>query len=192
MLQQALSGNASTKMKNIVVTIQREQDIIIRDMENELLIVQGTAGSGKTSIALHRIAFLLYQGSNQGLSSNNILIISPNNIFSKYISSVLPELGEENVEEVTFDEIVNNQFNHRFSIENKITQLESIITAQDNEEVNARKQVIEFKGSMALVSILEGLIQYYERRMIPIEDVYYNGKIIETKTDTEYRQCNIS
>lgn len=192
MLQQALSYNASEKMKNIVVTIQKEQDIIIRDTENELLIVQGAAGSGKTSIALHRIAFLLYQGSNQGLSSNNVLIISPSSIFSNYISSVLPELGEENVEEITFDEIADNQFNHRFQLESKSTQLETIITASSNKEANIRDQVIEFKGSMALVNIIERFIQYYERRMIPIEDVYYNGKIIETKQEIKSALLNNS
>jgi DNA helicase-2/ATP-dependent DNA helicase PcrA len=107
-LQEILGRNSSPKMKSIVETIQKEQDIIIRDTENELLMVQGTAGSGKTSIAMHRIAFLLYEG--QKYRSNNILIISPNDVFSQYISSVLPELGEENVQQVTFDDLVAQSF----------------------------------------------------------------------------------
>ena len=89
-LQKVLSHNSSPSMKNIVETIQKEQDIIIRDTDNELLIVQGVAGSGKTSIALHRIAFLLYIGMASKIHSNNIIIISPSSVFSKYISGVLP------------------------------------------------------------------------------------------------------
>ena len=81
-------------MKAIVETIQHEQDVVIRDMENDLLMVQGVAGSGKTSIALHRAAYLMYQGLQTKLSANNIMIISPNSIFEQYISNVLPELGE--------------------------------------------------------------------------------------------------
>ena len=80
-------------MKAIVETIQQEQDAVIRDMENDLLMVQGVAGSGKTSIALHRAAYLMYQGLQTKLSANNIMIISPNTIFEQYISNVLPELG---------------------------------------------------------------------------------------------------
>ncbi len=82
MLQEILSHNSSPEMRNIVETIQYEQDLIIRDTENELLMVQGIAGSGKTAIALHRIAFLLYEGLTEKLDSNNVIIISPNDIFS--------------------------------------------------------------------------------------------------------------
>lgn len=97
-LQKELSSNADDKMKNIVATIQREQNRIIRNEEARTLIIQGVAGSGKTSIALHRIAYLLYafQGN---ISSKDILIVSPNKVFADYISNVLPELGEETVPE---------------------------------------------------------------------------------------------
>ena len=91
-LRQLLSQNTTAKMKAIVETIQHEQDVVIRDMENDLLMVQGVAGSGKTSIALHRAAYLMYQGLQTKLSANNIMIISPNSIFEQYISNVLPEL----------------------------------------------------------------------------------------------------
>lgn len=93
-------------MKAIVETIQQEQDAVIRDMENDLLMVQGVAGSGKTSIALHRAAYLMYQGLQTKLSANNIMIISPNTIFEQYISNVLPELGEDNVISVVFEDIL--------------------------------------------------------------------------------------
>ena len=99
LLQKVLATESSDKMKNIVNTIQKEQNNIIRNVNDKNLIVQGIAGSGKTSVALHRIAFLLYKIDE--LNSNNILILSPNQVFSKYISNVLPELGEENTKETS-------------------------------------------------------------------------------------------
>ncbi|MBC2581790.1 UvrD-helicase domain-containing protein [Clostridium sp. DJ247] len=180
-LQEVLSRNSSTKMKNIVETIQKEQDIIIRDTENELLIVQGVAGSGKTSIALHRIAFLLYEGLNSKLASNNVIIISPNDIFSKYISHVLPELGEENVEQVTFDGIVLKHFGKRFRAQTRHEQLETLINAGNIEGFNTRMSSIEFKGSLVFKHILDRLLQYCERSLIKFKDIYYDGKTVETK-----------
>ena len=104
MLQEVLSNNSSDKMKNIVTTIQKEQNEIIRDTSNKYMIIQGVAGSGKTSVALHRIAYLLYKEKN--LSYSNILIFSPNDIFTEYISDVLPELGERNVLNTTFNDLL--------------------------------------------------------------------------------------
>lgn len=101
-LQEILATATTDKMKNIVNTIQREQNAIIRNEKDKNLIVQGVAGSGKTSVALHRNAYLLYRNLN--LNSNNILIFSPNDIFSDYISDVMPDLGEENVSNSTFSE----------------------------------------------------------------------------------------
>ena len=94
MLQEVLANESSDKMKNIVNTIQQEQNSVIRNVKDKNLIVSGIAGSGKTSVALHRIAFLLYKIPN--LNSSNVLIFSPNQIFTEYISNVLPELGEDN------------------------------------------------------------------------------------------------
>ncbi|QUH21285.1 HelD family protein [Alkaliphilus sp. B6464] len=180
-LHNMLCRNSSTKMQNIIETIQKEQDMVIRDTDNELLIVQGVAGSGKTSIALHRIAFLLYHGMNSKLYSNNIIIISPNNIFSEYISGVLPELGEENVQQITFDEIAAKLLEERIKIEKRNEQLENLITDKKQEKLCARKSSIMFKGSRTFSKILNRLIKYYIRNMIEFEDVYYDGKIIETK-----------
>lgn len=171
-LQEILGRNSSPKMKSIVETIQKEQDIIIRNTESDLLIVQGAAGSGKTSIALHRIAFLLYEGLNSKLSANNVMIISPNSIFSKYISDVLPELGEENVEQLTFDDFVQG--------EKRQNQMERLMELQGSEEFVIKLESIKFKGSSEFVEIIDRVIKYYERKLIPFKDVYYNGKIIET------------
>jgi DNA helicase-2/ATP-dependent DNA helicase PcrA len=101
-LQEILSKSVDDKMKNIVTTIQKEQNRIIRDDKNSLVIVQGAAGSGKTSIALHRVAYLLYSYKDRAISSDNIVIFSPNQMFNDYISNVLPELGEENINQTTF------------------------------------------------------------------------------------------
>lgn len=105
-LQDVLKNNSSDKMKNIVNTIQEEQNKIIRDSSSKYMVVQGIAGSGKTSVALHRIAFLLYKIEN--LSSNNVLIFSPNNVFTEYISNVLPELGEKNTLDITYYQFAKN------------------------------------------------------------------------------------
>lgn len=103
-LQKELSKSSDEKMKNIVATIQRDQNVIIRNETSRALIIQGVAGSGKTSIALHRIAFLLYR-FKETITSKDILIISPNKVFADYISNVLPELGEEKIPEMGMEEL---------------------------------------------------------------------------------------
>lgn len=189
-LQEILSRNSSAKMRNIVETIQKEQDMIIRDTDNELLIVQGVAGSGKTSIALHRVAFLLYDGLSSNLGSNNVIIISPNAVFSKYISSVLPELGEENVEQTTFDDIVSNVFKDKLVVETRDMLLESMINSRDDIEWNVRRHSIDFKGSRTFMQILERLLWHYKHRIIAFEDVSFNGIILETRQQLKNRFLN--
>lgn len=114
-LQEVLASEASDKMKNIVTTIQQEQNAVIRNTKDRNLIVQGIAGSGKTSVALHRIAFLLYKIPN--LTSNQILIFSPNQIFTEYISDVLPTLGEENTLQTTFHEYLRQMISEYKNVE---------------------------------------------------------------------------
>ncbi len=101
-LKAELGSNGDVQLKNIVRTIQKEQNSIIRNTSDRIMVIQGAAGSGKTSVALHRIAYLLYHDRNQ-MKSSNILILSPNSVFSDYISHILPELGEENIREMSFD-----------------------------------------------------------------------------------------
>ena len=189
-LQEVLSRNTSAKMKNIIETIQKEQDVIIRDRDHELLIVQGVAGSGKTSIALHRIAFLLYEGLNSNLQSNDVIIISPNTVFSRYISSVLPELGEENVRQSIFDDLVLEIFKGRFGEETRDMQLETLINSRANDEGDRRRQSVDFKGSRMFKQILDRLLWYYGHRLIAFEDVYYNGTIIATRQQLKNRFLN--
>jgi DNA helicase-2/ATP-dependent DNA helicase PcrA len=181
-LKEALSKNMSSKMKTIIETIQKQQDLIIRDLVNELLIVQGVAGSGKTSVALHRIAFLLYQGLSLKLKSNNIIIISPNILFSKYISNVLPELGEEEIEELTFENLFSKLFEDKLFIKNKSEMFEKIICSNTLEERYFLRSYVDFKGSSVFLEIINRFIKYFERKMIYFEDIYYNGNIIENRT----------
>jgi len=189
-LQEVLSHNTSAKMKNIIETIQKEQDVIIRDRDHELLIVQGVAGSGKTSIALHRIAFLLYEGLNSNLKSNNVIIISPNSVFSHYISSVLPELGEENVRQSIFDDLVLDAFKGRFGEKTRDMQLETLIHSRAKAEGDQRRQCIDFKGSRIFKLILDRLLWHYAHQLIVFEDVYYNGTIIATRQQLKNRFLN--
>lgn len=177
-LRKLLSQNTSSKMKTIVETIQKEQDIVIRDMENDLMMVQGVAGSGKTSIALHRAAYLMYQGLSSKLSANNILIISPNSLFEQYISNVLPELGEENVVSVVFEDIITSILkNERVQSRNQF--LENLISSSQYR--NIIKSTIEFKTSHQFMEILNRFINDLPHKWINFKDVYYDGECIISK-----------
>ncbi|WMJ77960.1 MULTISPECIES: HelD family protein [unclassified Sedimentibacter] len=181
MLMEALSKNMAPKMKTIVETIQKQQDLIIRDLDNDLLVVQGVAGSGKSSVALHRIAFLLYRGLNLKLSANNVIVISPNSLFSKYISNVLPELGEDNIREYTFENIFLKLFDNNLSVKSKSENFEKIICAETEEKRSFLRSCDEFKGSKTFIKILERFVKFFERKIIPFEDVYFDGEIIENR-----------
>lgn len=169
-LQEVLSEKSSDKMKNIVNTIQEEQNEIIRNTKNKHLIVQGIAGSGKTSVALHRIAFLLYKIKN--LRSSNVLIFSPNNVFSEYISDVLPELGEENTKETTFHDFAINYIKEFKSVETFTDFIEKYYTKNEPNE-----EFVRFKLSNKMIPIIEGYVKEIEDKIMITND-------IETKFDT--------
>lgn len=177
-LRQLLSQNTTAKMKAIVETIQHEQDVVIRDMENDLLMVQGVAGSGKTSIALHRAAYLMYQGLQTKLSANNIMIISPNSIFEQYISNVLPELGEDNVISSVFEDILSALLIGR-KIQTRNDFLENLIVNSKYKEIS--RNSIEFKTSSFFREILDQFLIDIPRQWIEFEDVYYEGKCVVSR-----------
>ncbi|MDZ7768091.1 MAG: AAA family ATPase [Woeseiaceae bacterium] len=129
-LQQELSQSADDSMRNIVATIQRDQNSIIRNEEAHTLIIQGVAGSGKTSIALHRIAFLLYRFKDT-LSSDDILIISPNQVFADYIGNVLPELGEEEVGEIGMETLAGELLDQQYRFQTFAEQTEQLLEKDD-------------------------------------------------------------
>ena len=165
-LQKELSANADDKMKNIVATIQREQNRIIRNEEARTLIIQGVAGSGKTSIALHRIAYLLYafQGS---ISSKDILIISPNKVFADYISNVLPELGEETVPESSMEQILSEVLNHKYKYLSFFEQVNELLTKPTPDFIER----IEYKSSFYFIASLDRFILHIENHYFRAEDV---------------------
>ncbi|HBD64660.1 MAG TPA: helicase, partial [Clostridiales bacterium] len=176
-LRKLLSQNSSTKMKTIVETIQSEQDIIIRDMETDLLMVQGVAGSGKTSVALHRVAYLMYRGLTNRLSPENILIVSPNTLFEQYISNVLPELGESNIKSVTFEDIAEIILDYnRFQSKNLL--MEQLLSSSSTENQDIRKSSMAFKSSTTFITILKRFIADIPKMWIDFKDIYYDGKTI--------------
>ncbi len=177
-LRQMLSRNVSPGMKAIVETIQREQDILIRNMENDLLMIQGAAGSGKTSVALHRAAYLMYQGLNNRLAANNILILSPNTAFEEYIAGVLPELGEENVVSNVFEDIVRSVLKGR-KTESCSAFLEKALWNTD--EGRRRKRSMELKTSAAFLRALNRFVEEIPARWMEFKDLYFNGRRIVTK-----------
>lgn len=172
MLQEVLSSSSSDKMKNIVNTIQQEQNEIIRNISNKNLIVQGIAGSGKTSVALHRIAFLLYKIKN--LKSSNVLIFSPNKIFSEYISNVLPELGEENTSETTFSEFASHYIKEFKSVESFSGFIEKYYTNKRDDE-----DLIRFKLSNKMIKVIENFVQEIDKNIKIIDNIETKFSLIE-------------
>ena len=196
-LKQELGANSDTKLKNIVRTIQKEQNAIIRNTKDKILAIQGVAGSGKTSVALHRIAYLLYH-DREHLNSSNILILSPGGVFADYISHILPELGEENIQEMSFDlfayhELRRNTGNQENVIygnsksssagtgwnskmiaadcEDKYHQIEREIAGVDDTD----QKRYEWKQSVEYVQAIEGFLIELEDRLVDFEDVEFKG-----------------
>lgn len=165
-LQKELSANADDRMKNIVATIQREQNRIIRNEEARILIIQGVAGSGKTSIALHRIAYLLYAFNNH-ISSKDILIISPNKVFADYISNVLPELGEEIVPQTSMEEILSEILGHKYKYLSFFEQVNELLTKPAPDFVRR----IQYKASFDFISSLDRFILHIENHYFRAKDV---------------------
>jgi DNA helicase II / ATP-dependent DNA helicase PcrA len=163
-LQRELSKSADDKMKTIVATIQRDQNAVIRNETATVMIIQGVAGSGKTSIALHRIAFLLYR-FRQEIRSKDILIISPNKVFADYISNVLPELGEEHIPEMEMDELATELLEFKVPFQTFFEQVSSLL----HEHEEAFVERIRFKSTFTFLSKLN---QFF----IHIENNYFNPK----------------
>lgn len=168
-LMAELGSGGSTALKNIVRTIQKEQNAIIRNTKDRIMVIQGAAGSGKTSIALHRIAYLLYH-DRQNLKSSNILILSPNSIFSDYISHILPELGEENIKEMSFDLFAYRQLKDTVSdCEDRYDQIERSLNFPDMPSLYKEKQSREFLNQM------EGYLTSLEDELMNFHNVEYKN-----------------
>ena len=171
-LQTVLKENSSEHMKNIVNTIQKEQNEVIRDDKTNNLIVQGIAGSGKTSVALHRIAYLLYK--LEYLNSNNVLIFSPNNIFQEYISNVLPELGEDNTLITTFHEFASKYISEYWRVEPY-----SEFLARYYKKELQNNELIKFKLSDKIITLLEKYANMLTKLCCFTNDIVYQEQIID-------------
>ncbi|MGN1000535.1 MAG: HelD family protein [Bacilli bacterium] len=173
-LQEILANSSGDKMKNIVSTIQREQNEIIRNSSDKYLIVQGVAGSGKTSVALHRIAYLLYQDIH--LSSNNILILSPSDIFSDYISNVLPELGEQNVLKSTFTEFAALYLKPYKKIESYNQFLERVYNKS-----NFDQDLLRYKMSDQYEKDISEFFESYEKNIYFSSGIKFENHLITSQ-----------
>ena len=176
-LKQELGANSDVQLKNIVRTIQKEQNAIIRNTRDRILAIQGAAGSGKTSVALHRIAYLLYH-DRQYLNSSNVLVLSPNSVFSDYISHILPELGEENIQEMSLDLFAYQELKGIASdCEDRFHQIEKRITFHDDEDDKRFK----WKQSKKFIQAVEGFLIELEDRLVDFKNIKYKG--LEKKAD---------
>ncbi|HPL96743.1 MAG TPA: 3'-5' exonuclease [Smithellaceae bacterium] len=172
-LQKELSLSSDEKMKNIVATIQRDQNAIIRNENSQVLIIQGVAGSGKTSIALHRIAFLLYR-FKETLAAKDILIISPNKVFADYISNVLPELGEEKIPEIVMEKLAHDLLGYKYKFQTFFEQAALLLEKDDG----ALKTRIQEKSSAEFLKKLDEYIEHAENTHFHPEDLTVSGRLV--------------
>ncbi len=168
-LQEELSKTSDEKMKTIIATIQREQNAIIRNEKAKTMIIQGVAGSGKTSVALHRAAFLLYRFKNT-IKAENILIISPSTVFSDYISGVIPELGEEPVRELRLYDIAVELLDNCIDFEDETDPLDV-----DDEGWLMRAR---FKNSAEFLELLQEYVKVLPERAFQPRDYTYDNKTV--------------
>ena len=170
-----LGSNGEVQLKNIVRTIQKEQNEIIRNTKDKIMVIQGAAGSGKTSVALHRIAYLLYH-DRENLKSSNVLILSSNGVFADYISHILPELGEENIREMSFDLFAYRELKEIVGdCEDRYDQIERTVLNPKIQEICREKQSPEF------VSKLDGFVLRLEDELMNFRDVEYRGCTLSEK-----------
>ena len=170
-LKAELGSNGDVQLKNIIRTIQKEQNAIIRNTSDRIMVIQGAAGSGKTSIALHRIAYLLYH-DRKNLKSSSVLVLSPNGVFSDYISHILPELGEENIREMSFDLFAYKRLKNTVSdCEDRYDLIERQISGLCDEELLKEKQSRDFLDRM------EGYLAELEDSLMNFRDIEHRGVV---------------
>ncbi len=172
-LQKELSKSSDDKMRNIVATIQRDQNAVIRNETARVMIIQGVAGSGKTSIALHRIAFLLYR-FRETIRAKDILIISPNKIFADYISNVLPELGEEHIPEMGMEDLATDLLENSHRFESFFQQVSALLEKHDAAYIER----IQFKSSFEFLSKLNQYIIHLENNLFHASEIKIGSTIV--------------
>ncbi|WP_339060815.1 RNA polymerase recycling motor HelD [Tepidibacillus marianensis] len=177
LLQEVLGKHSDMQMKSIVATIQKEQNRIIRNEQSKLLIVLGAAGSGKTSAALQRVAYLLYRHRDT-LSADQIILFSPNPMFNSYISTVLPELGEENMQQTTFQQYLESRLETMYKIEDPFVQMESLFTSSGTSDDEARMEAIQFKSSARFVDVMDQYLESLRQEGMKYKDILFRKKVI--------------
>ncbi len=182
-LQAALGASKDKRLKDIVSTIQAEQNKVIRADMWKCLVVQGAAGGGKTTIALHRIAYLLYN-YEKTLSPKNFMIIAPNQFFLSYISEVLPDLGVENVLQTTFEDFAMNIIGKKLKLENPYEKL-SFLVNNKNSKSSIIKNISSFKSSLDFKNVLDNYINTIEKSFVPKEDFKIDSFVL-----IEYEKIN--
>lgn len=176
-LQQVLGQGTDKKMHSIVATIQQEQNQIVRHHQGRVLVVHGTAGSGKTSVAMQRIAYLLYH-YRDSLKSDQIVLFSPNAMFNSYVSNVLPELGEENMYQVTFQQYLIERLSELFEIETPFNQLEFVFTQSQHPDYDARIAGIEWKASTEFLEAMTAYVKGLEDEGLQFVDLRFRGEVV--------------
>ncbi|MFD1775104.1 RNA polymerase recycling motor HelD [Paenibacillus rhizophilus] len=184
LLQQVLSHSADDRMKSIVATIQKEQNAIIRNDRSRMLVVQGAAGSGKTSAALQRVAYLLYK-YRDSLQADQVLLFSPNPLFNSYVSTVLPELGEDNMQQTTFQMYLEHRLGQEFQLEDVFSQTETLLNSPDGPETDARRDGIAYKSSVAFLDAIRRYATRLEREGMLFKPLMFQGRAIVCKEEME-------
>lgn len=184
LLQQVLGKGADNQMKSIVATIQKEQNAIIREDKSRMLIVQGAAGSGKTSAALQRVAYLLYK-HRERLKADQIVLFSPNPMFNSYVSTVLPELGEENMQQTTFQEYLDYWLGRTFRLEDPFDQIEYVLTEPSAQGYGARLSGIRYKASEAFLQALQNYARWLEREGMRFQSIRFRDRDLITAEQME-------
>ena len=184
-LQKALWEKKDNRLGDIVTTIQDEQNQIIRASKDGVLIIQGVAGSGKTTIVLHRIAYLMYTYQDI-FQADKILMIVPNRLFLDYISDVLPDLGVHDIEQVTFEMLFEKAFGRTLATTTEINKLKNLISLDREDEIRQKLEYISaFKGSMKLKRIMDHYVTQLLEDALPKESIEILGKTLYTYDELE-------
>ena len=176
LLKPYLGASADSRLKNIVASIQGEQNEIIRKNIEKNLIVQGVAGSGKTTVALHRIAYLMYNNSEK-YKANQFMVIGPNKFFINYISNVLPDLDASNAVQLTYEELASNFIGEKISYEDSTKKLNDIIDGRDTISNVKYKTTLEYKD------LLDNYLKQIEYDIIPDDGLVINGICVLSKDE---------
>lgn len=176
LLKPYLGANADNRLKNIVASIQTEQNSIIRSNLNKNVIIQGVAGSGKTTVALHRIAYLVYNYSDK-VDADQFMVIGPNKFFINYISTVLPDLDVGNAVQCTYEELSKSYINEKFEIEQPTQKLVEYISGKPIDKYSRLKTSMRYKEA------IDKFLLDFEESIMPKEDFVINNCVVYTKEE---------